>query len=250
MGGGKKSSSGESLSKSSPKTASDRVTFSSDRRSADSGAGIARPADDGGQQERPAAVAVRAAVARLRRLQRQVRSTAVAPGADRSVFEEALQVVGQRAGGRVAVRRLVRNRLQDDRFQVAGDGRVEPPRPGRLALRSLPQQLARAQLAERGLEREQLVERQAQAVDVAPVVGLAPECLGGEIPQRADHVTRCGQVVVTGELRQAEVGDPDAIWCSSIRRLAGLMSRWRMPWSWAYWIASAACTPTLATNRQ
>ena len=90
----------------------------------------------------------------------------------------------------VPVAGLAGRRLQDDRLQVQRDGPVERPRPGRLLLRHASQELAGAQVAERGLEGEQFVERQAQAVDVAPVIGLAPERLGGEITQRADDVAR------------------------------------------------------------
>ena len=36
----------------------------------------------------------------------------------------------------------------------------------------------------------------------------------------------------------------------SIKRLAGLMSRWRMPRPWAWSSASAASTPSRATLRQ
>ena len=137
-------------SNSSPKTSSESATFSSARRVASSapvsrldsrsrarvGARVADPADDRGQEERrrrPWPPAPRST--RLRRLHRQSRSIGRgAAGADRPVFEEALQVVGQRAGRRVAMAGLARDRLQDDRLQVAGDGRVEPPRPGRLPL--------------------------------------------------------------------------------------------------------------------
>src|SRR3954447_24657294 len=38
--------------------------------------------------------------------------------------------------------------------------------------------------------------------------------------------------------------------CRSSRRFAGLTSRWRTPCSCAYWRASAACTPIVATRRQ
>ena len=103
---------------------------------------------------------------------------------------------------------LAGRRLQDDRLEVERDGPVELPRPRRLLLGHAPQQLAGAQVAERQLERQQLVERQSQAVDVAAVIGLALEGLGGEVSQRADDVAGIGQVVAPRQLRQAEVGDP------------------------------------------
>ena len=62
---------------------------------------------------------------------------------------------------------------------------------------------------ERRLERQHLVERQAEAVDVAARVRLADEPLGGQVAQRADHVARARQLVIPLRLGQAEVGHPE-----------------------------------------
>ena len=84
--------------------------------------------------------------------------------------------------------RLARDRLQDDRLEVAGDGRVEPPRTGRLAFTDLTQQLARAHVAKGRVEGDQLVERQPQTVDIVLRTGLASKGFRREIPQRANDV--------------------------------------------------------------
>ena len=61
----------------------------------------------------------------------------------------------------------------------------------------------------RRLERGQLVEGQAQAVDVGADVALALEPLGCHVPDRAEDVAGVRQVVGVRGLGQAEVGDPD-----------------------------------------
>ena len=61
-------------------------------------------------------------------------------------------------------------------------------------------------------ERQQLVERHAQRVDVGPAVDHHPPAqglLGAHVPQRAQDVAGERQPVVAADLRQAEVGDPE-----------------------------------------
>jgi hypothetical protein len=59
-------------------------------------------------------------------------------------------------------------------------------------------------------QRQQLVQGQAQAVDVAAQVPPAAEPLRGQVAQGADDVAGVRQVVAVGVgLGQAEVGDPD-----------------------------------------
>ncbi len=73
---------------------------------------------------------------------------------------------------------------------------------------------------ERRAEREQLVQGQAQGVDVGAAVALASEPLGGHESQRAQDVAGLRQAVVS-RLRQPEVGDPgDAVGVQEqVRRL-------------------------------
>ena len=122
VGGGKKSSSGESLSNSSPKTASERATFSSDRRSAAwcSRSRPSRRSRPAGARRRPSpsgppspgcggssATTRSSAVARRARIGRSStkhrRSSASAPAV-------AIAMAGLRG-----------DRLQDDRLEVARD---------------------------------------------------------------------------------------------------------------------------------
>ena len=145
----------------------------------------------------------------FRRHQRHERSTvADRPGLDRLAGEEAAQVVGQLAGGRVAAGRRLGHRLQADRLQVARDLVVEPARRPRLVLQHLQQEHA-AVAAERPLAGEQLVEDDAEAVDVAAGVDrvrLAAGLLGRHVGRRAEHLAVGRHRRVVGvALGQAEV---------------------------------------------
>ena len=62
---------------------------------------------------------------------------------------------------------------------------------------------------ERRLEREHLVKRHPQAVDVAPQVRLPLEPLRRHVAQRAHDVARAGQLLGSLRLGQTEVGHPD-----------------------------------------
>src|SRR5262249_24306359 len=56
---------------------------------------------------------------------------------------------------------------------------------------------------------QHLVERQAEAVEVASRIGLALESLRGHVPQGADDVARLRQLFASLRFGQAEVRDPD-----------------------------------------
>ena len=130
------------------------------------------------------------------------------PGLDRLVGQEPPQVLGQGIGRLVAVVGVLVDRLGDDRLQVPGNLGVDRSRPGRLlVLDPLDQPQAIRRVVGRA-EGQELVEGQAQGVEVGPGVPLAPEPLGGHVAERAEDVAAGGQAVVVG-LGQAEVGDPD-----------------------------------------
>ncbi len=165
------------------------------------GAHIAGPPDDRRQEQRPGG----------RRHQGRRRLVAAAPspealesrgppGPDRAVVEEAPQVFGERPGRGVSMARLAGDRFQDDRFQIARNGRVEHSRRRRLAFADLTQELAGAEVAEGSTLGDQLVESEPQAVNVVLRARLAAQRFRGEITQRADDVARTGQVVVAREL--------------------------------------------------
>ena len=85
---------------------------------------------------------------------------------------------------------------------------VERPRPGRVLGLDLLDELEPVGRVEGRPEGEQLVEGQAQGIDVGAAVPLAAEPLGGHVAERAQDVAGLGQAVVA-RLGQAEVGDPD-----------------------------------------
>ena len=68
--------------------------------------------------------------------------------------------------------RVARHRLEDDRLQVARDPRVELPRTGRVLVQDLVHQHGPIGVRERRPAADQLVERDAQPVDIGPRVAL------------------------------------------------------------------------------
>ena len=69
-------------------------------------------------------------------------------------------------------------------------------------------QLEPVRRVESRAQREQLVERQPQRVDVGPSVPFTPEPLGGHVAERTQDVAALGQSLVF-PLGQAEIRDPD-----------------------------------------
>ena len=92
------------------------------------------------------------------------------PRLDRLVVEEPPQVFGHRLGGGVPLLRVLLDRLQDDRLQVAGDAGVQRSGPRRLLGLDPLGQLEPVAGLEGRPQRQQLVERQPQRVDVRPGV--------------------------------------------------------------------------------
>ena len=89
----------------------------------------------------------------------------------------------------------------------------------------------RSSRLERRPQGEQLIERQAQGVDVGPRVGVASEPLRCHVSDCPDDGAGVGQIarIVLG---QTEIGQPDDPLVSS-SRFDGLMSRWTIPRAWA-----------------
>ncbi len=112
--------------------------------------------------------------ARLRPIQHHSRLGYSGPaGGDRPTVAEPGEVLGQLAGRGVAAPRVGVDRLEDHRLQVERDRRVELPRAGRLGLGDLADQLGPVGRRRGRAGGSQLVEGQAQAVDVAPGVAFA-----------------------------------------------------------------------------
>ena len=206
--------------------------------------------DDGDGHQRQRGRAHRARHARgFRRHQRQARS------AGRSAGPGSAGPPGTAAGPRPARRP---SGTAGPRRWPSPSGRSSPGRAGplgssmpqarRLRVRDLLDQLRPVRGVEGRPQRQQLVERQAQAVDVGPGVALPLEPLRGHVAERARGCRRSGSGRPRPALGQAEVGDPDRAVRSS-SRFDGLMSRWRIPCWWAYSSASATWMPIRATLR-
>ena len=134
------------------------------------------------------------------------------PRQDRPVVEEALQVVGQFPGRGIALRRLLAERLQHDRFQLTRHGGMKRARRSRLVVGDLPQQFVAVASLEDGPQRQQLIEGGPQRVNVAAVVHHAvprQDLLGAGVAERAEQFAGHGEPGVAGHLCQTEVGDPE-----------------------------------------
>ena len=124
----------------------------------------------------------------------------------------------------VATRGVLRHRLEDDRFQIGRNRRIDPPRSARLDDSDLPQQLAAVGRIERRLQREQLVQRGAERIDVRAVVQhdtRAERLLRAHVAERAQQIAAHRQVAVAFDGGQAEIGKPQrpALINKQIRRL-------------------------------
>ena len=154
------------------------------------------------------------------------------PGQDRPIGQEAAQVLGQGAGRGITLGRVPGHRLQADRLQVAGDVAVELLRRDGRAGHDLADQPRLVHRFERRPESQQLVERDAQAVDIAAVVGPAVELLGGHEAECPHDVPGRGQVLEPASFARPKSAT-HAVPARSMRTFEGLMSRWRIPCSWA-----------------
>ena len=128
-----------------------------------------------------------------------------------SRLRNRVRSVGQLGGGGIPVGGALGQRLEDDRFQVARDARVDRAGRHRLVLADLVDQLGGGLAVERRAQGQQLVEGRAQAVDVGPAVDRAGAgLLGAHVSRRAEQAVVVGQARVGQPASQAEVGDPDA----------------------------------------
>ncbi len=127
---------------------------------------------------------------------------------DRLVGDEPPQVFAHSLGRLVPRLGVLVDRLEHDRFQVPWDPRIDSPGPLRLLGLDSLDQLEPVRRAESRTQREQLVERQTQRVDVGPSVAFAPKPLRRHVADRTQDVTTLGQPLVVS-LGQAEIRDPD-----------------------------------------
>ena len=90
------------------------------------------------------------------------------------------------------MRRLARHRLEHDRLQIGRHPRVELPRDRRVVVHQPVQERGAIGLIIGRLAADQLVERDAQAVDIGPLVASAGEPLRRHVTQRPDHIAGVG----------------------------------------------------------
>ncbi len=95
-------------------------------------------------------------------------------GADRLAVEETVEILGEVAGRFVAPGGVLLQALGDDGLEVLGGRRHHLTQRFRLFLDELDQDAGEVGAGERGLAREQLVEDDAEAVDVRPPVERLP----------------------------------------------------------------------------
>ncbi len=104
--------------------------------------------------------------------------------------------------------RVTLDRLVDHRLQVARDPAIEVPQPRRIPSLDQADQPGAVHLVVRRAEGQELVEGQAQRVDVAAGVIPSLERLGRHVAQGAQEIAGAGEILLVGDLGQAKVGDP------------------------------------------
>ena len=95
------------------------------------------------------------------------------PGEDGPVIEKAFEIFGQVTGREVTVIAFFGASLQDNGFQLGGDGWVETAWRDGVVGGDLGQEAVAVFAIENGLQGEQFVECGTQGVDIGPVVDHA-----------------------------------------------------------------------------
>ena len=134
-------------------------------------------------------------------------------GADGLALQEPVQVVRQVLRGGVASGGFFRHCLEDDRFQIGGDREVDSPGCGWFLFVDLPQECRPVGGVERRPQREQLVERCAERIDIGAMVehhARALRLFRAHVTERAQQVAGHREVGVALDTCQAEVGEPQA----------------------------------------
>ncbi len=129
---------------------------------------------------------------------------------DRLAGHESLEIAQQLRRAAVALRRLLREALENDGVEIARNRRVERARGARLRVGDQLQRLADGAPAERDLAHQQFVEDRSETVDVGAVIDRLPsQLLRRQIVGRPrDLVPVLGRA--TDRLREAEVDDDAA----------------------------------------
>ncbi len=134
------------------------------------------------------------------------------PRRDRHARPPPLQVIGQGLGRAVPPRRLFLQALQADRLQVAVQLGIDRPRPRRLLIQYLANDLAGRVASEWRLAGQRFVKRRAQAVDVGRCrhrLGAAAGLFRRHVGRRPHHRAGLGRRhpgIGPDPLGQSEVG--------------------------------------------
>ena len=142
------------------------------------------------------------------------RPAQVSRRADRLFGEEPREVGGQLAGRCVTLSGVFGQRLEHDRFHVERDCRIEPSQRAGLVGGDPPQKLGSVVSLEDLPERQELVKRRSERIDVAPAVDGTSDAaglFGAQIARGPDHVAARRQVAVAPDSGQPEVGDPETV---------------------------------------
>ena len=112
-----------------------------------------------------------------------------------------------------------------DGLEILGHLPVQLAQPDRLRVRHLLDQAVPLLLVERRPERQHLVQRQTERIDIAAGICLPLESFRRHVTQRAEDVAGVRQVLLVVRLGQTEIGT-HTVPCESRSRFEGLMSRW------------------------
>ncbi len=133
------------------------------------------------------------------------------PGFYRLVLQKAPQVLGQLLRGSVTLLRALGHRLEHDRLEFRRNSRVQPPERLWLIEGDLPQHFLAITAGVGPLQRQQLIKRHTQRIDVGARVdddALGQGLFRAHVADGAQQIPRHGQSGVGPQSGQAEVGDP------------------------------------------
>ncbi len=128
---------------------------------------------------------------------------------DLAVFAKRQQVISHQVSRRIAPRRILVDRLQDDRLEISGNFRIDRAGCRRLHVLNEVHELSRARALKRRRERDQLIKGKSERINVPLGNRLLLEPLGRDEAQRADDIS-ARNVFSIRFVGQTEIGDPDS----------------------------------------
>ena len=131
------------------------------------------------------------------------------PRQDRPIGEEPPQILRHLFGAVISCGRFLGDRLEHDRFQVDGNVGVDSLGSRGRVVGDASEQLGATHVRKVGPQRQQFVERDPQAINIAAAIGPAFEPFGRRISQRPDKVAGLSELIVSFRLGQSKVRHPD-----------------------------------------